>query len=85
MNGVQGTTLERDEPNGRILLLRIKVYYTKDDFLSIISTDFAIDVPDIDWTVDKSDTTTPSISADDAKRTEVFFEKCVSYLNWEKQ
>ena len=85
VNGVQGTTLERDEPNGRILLMRIKVYYKENDFLSVISTDFAMDIPDIDWSVEGNDNTVPNVTAADATPMMVNFEDCVSYINWEKQ
>ncbi len=85
VNGTQGTTLERDEPNGRMLLLRIRVDYTENDVISVISTDFAMDIPEIDWSVEGNDNTVPNVSADDATPEIIDFEECVNYINWEKQ
>lgn len=84
VNGILGTTLEDDEVNGRILLCRIKVHYTKDNFLSIISTDYAMDVPNIDWSVENYDNTLPAQPLPSSKPY-INFEECVNYLKWEKQ
>lgn len=84
-NHVVGTTLERDDVNGRIILTRIKVYYTKDKFLSVISTDYAMKVPDIDWSIDANNNTDADVSAEDATGKIFNFERYVNYLNWEKQ
>ncbi len=86
MNGVLGTTLERDEPNERILLCRLRVHYTEDDFLSIIYTDFAMDVPKIDWGVDFYENPTGGVPSGEKSSPEAInFEECVKYLDWEKQ
>ena len=84
-NGVQGTTLERDDVNRRIILLRIKVYYTEEKFLSVIATDYAMKVPDIDWSVEANDNTVSGVSADDATGKLFNFESYVNYLDWKKQ
>lgn len=84
-NGVQGTTLERDDVNGRIILLRIKVYYTENNYLSVIATDYAMNVPDIDWSVEANDNSVAGVSVDDATGKLFNFERYVSYLDWEKQ
>lgn len=77
MTGVQGTTLKREENRGRMLLLQIKVYYTEDDFLSVVVTDYAMEVPEIDWSA--------GAAAVDDTRNDVHFEGYAKYLNWEKQ
>lgn len=85
INGVKGTILEREPSKDRILLRQIKVYYTENDFLSVINTDFVMDVPKIDWSVDFYDSPAGGISSEDAKTKSISFEKCVNYLDWEKQ
>lgn len=86
INGILGTTLERDDPNERMLLCRLRVYYTEDDFLSVIYTDFAMDVPKIDWGVDFYESPEGGVPTGEAAKPQAIdFENCVTYINWEKQ
>ncbi len=84
VNGILGTTLEEEAVNGRILLCRIRVHYTEDDYLSIITTDYAMDVPDIEWGVENYDNTLPASPIPSTKPF-INFEEYVNYLKWEKQ
>lgn len=80
----EGTRLETDYANGRIILRGITVEYTENDFVSQISTDFCITAPEIDWSVDISEDPS-SMTPDESVRRSFNFEECVSYLNWTKQ
>lgn len=85
-SGVLGTTLKRDLTNDRMLLCRLRVHYTEDDFLSVIYTDFAIEVPKIDWGVDFYENPSGGVPANtDSKPTPINFENCVTYIKWERE
>lgn len=59
----------------------VRVIYTKDEYTSIIKTDFCIACPEINWSVQKTMDDTDPVS----KREEVDFETFVTYMDWEKQ
>lgn len=66
-----------------MLLSGIKVSYTEDDFSSVISTEFCMNIPKYDWSVDAF---SPTWDADaTTERTKIFYEKCVVYMNYVKQ
>jgi len=81
-----GIRWERNEADGdsRIYLRDITVEYEKNGYLSVISTDFCINVPRFDWSVEKNvipDTGVPA----DAERKTLNFESSVSYVDWTKK
>lgn len=72
-----------DPTNHYMLLSGIKVSYTEDGFSSVISTDFCMNIPKYDWGVDAY---SPTWDADaTTTRTQIFYEKCVVYMNYVKQ
>ena len=79
-----GDLMVRDDVKGCIKLQGVKVTYTENSFTSVITTDFCVDVPEIDWTVNKykDDASNPDLSDE---RTKVNFESSVYYVNWVKQ
>ncbi len=84
--GNSGIRWERDESSGdsRIFLRDITVEYEKNGYLSVISTDFCINVPRFDWSVEKNEIPDTGVPAD-AKRETLNFESSVSYVDWTKQ
>ncbi len=73
-----------EESTGRIYLQKVTVIYKENDFISEITTDLVVTIPEIDWSVDAYDGTwdeaTPSLNRDT-----IDFEKNVFYMYWEKK
>lgn len=66
-----------------MLLSGIKVSYKENSFTSVISTDFCLNIPKYDWSVDAF---SPTWDADGTTtRTQIFYEKCVVFMNYVKQ
>ena len=84
VNGTPGTCLKRDETEGRIFLKGITVEYEERGYLSVISTDFCIDVPELNWSVEGNAIPDTGVPAN-ADRKVVDFETSVSYIDWTKK
>lgn len=69
-------------PCKKLVLKGIKVVYTKNEFSSIIETNFAITPPNINLMIDSYDGTTP---LEAVKRDKIKFEECVTYESYKKQ
>lgn len=75
---------------GYAMVKGFKVEYTEDGYTTVISTDFMITVPELNWSVDTSQSTW-AVDDDDAKKAEkltrdsVNVTECVEYYNWIKQ
>lgn len=66
-----------------MVLSGIKVSYTENSFTSVISTDFCMYIPTFDWSVDAF---SPTWDVDGTtSRTQIFYEKCVVFMNYVKQ
>ncbi len=71
-----------------IQLAEIKVVYTEESFSSIVSTKYSIKVPELVWSVSKSDTVWDDASDQNGvtnAREEVNIDKSVVYKDWTKQ
>ncbi len=67
-----------------IVLRGVKVSYTEDSFSSVISTEFCMNIPKYDWSVDASSGSwVDGVSS--TTRSQIDYEKCVVYLNYMKQ
>lgn len=64
-----------------LTLENVRVIYTNKEYSSIISTDFCISCPTIDWQVQQTLDNTDAVS----ERGIVNFETFVTYMDWEKQ
>lgn len=73
---------DEGNPCKKLVLKGIKVVYTKNEFSSIIETDFAISPPDINLMVDNFVDTVPTEAV---KRDDIKFEQCVTYEKYKKQ
>lgn len=71
-----------DEIEGRAVLKDIIVVYTENDFVSVISTDFCMVVPDYNWDMQQS---INNASSAHTNRQKIDYEKYVVYLNYTKQ
>ncbi len=71
-----------DEANGTIILNDIKVVYTENSFVSVISTDFYMAVPEYNWDMQQNINIGTSAHT---TRLKIDYEKCVVYLNYTKQ
>lgn len=80
---VSSANLELHDDAGYVLLKDVKLQYSKDGYLSEITTDFMIKVPKIDWSVEAS-ATAWSGDAKDLIREEYEMSDCVIYYNWTK-
>lgn len=73
------------DPNKSYMSLKgIKVSYTEDSFSSVISTEFCMNMPKYDWSVDESSRTGEAGEVS-AERTQILYERCVVYMNYMKQ
>ena len=73
-----------DVNNGRIHLQKVTVVYKKNDFISEITTDLVVIIPDVDWSVNAYDGTWDEADAS-TDRAIIDFEHNVFYMNWEKK
>lgn len=84
-------SMELHSEDGYALLRGVIFTYTKDGYTTVISTDFIISVPEINWGVDAYRSewgTQEDGSPDDAsalERETVDMTECVQYYNWTKQ
>lgn len=86
LNPITGDRLEKDSVNGWVQLKGIKVVYTQNGFTSVIVTDFNVEVPDIDWSVNSyKDVADPASEGLNKTRKTVDFDTLVYYTNWVKQ
>lgn len=79
-------SMELHAADGYALLRGIQFTYTENGYTTIISTDFIISVPEVNWGVDESRTTWDT--EDDAsalERSTVDLTECVQYYNWTKR
>lgn len=75
-----------DPSNHYMLLSGIKVSYTENGFSSVISTDFCMNIPNFDWSVNAYSPTWGNPEDNPTTtRTQIFYEKCVVYMNYMKQ
>lgn len=84
-------SIELHAEDGYALLRGIIFTYTRDGYTTMISTDFIISVPEINWGVDAyrsewgtGEDGTPD-DASDLERETVDMTECVQYYNWTKQ
>ncbi len=83
----EGTTDPTDD-TVHMELKGIKVIYTEGDFTSIITTDYCINVPNVNLGVDSYYNVALTDDQVDSKvhvREEINFEESVTYMNWLKQ
>lgn len=75
--------LEERTVNGNDCLVfdNVRVIYTCEEYTSIITTDFCISCPTINWGVQQTQDNSDPVVA----REEVNFERFVTYMDWEKQ
>lgn len=72
-----------DPTNHYMLLSGIKVSYTENAFSSVITTNLCMNIPKYDWSVDAFSPTWEEGAS--TSRTQIFYEKCVVYMNYVKQ
>ena len=73
-----------DESNGRIHLQNVTVVYKENDFISEITTDLVVMIPEVEWDVNAYDGTWDEADAS-TSRDIIDFEKNVFYMYWEKK
>lgn len=73
-----------EESTGRIYLQKVTVIYKENDFISEITTDLVVTIPEIDWSVDAYDGTWDETEPSTARDT-IDFENNVFYMHWEKK
>ncbi len=83
MDMSSGDRMVFDEANGTIILNDIKVVFTENEFVSVISTDFYMAVPEFDW--DMQQNINVVSGSMDTTRKKIDYEKSVVYLNYTKQ
>mgnify|MGYP006957493094 FL=1 len=76
-------SMELHAEDGYALLRGLIFTYTKDGYTTMISTDFIISVPEMNWGVDSYQSTW-DVSAN-LERDTVDMTDCVQYYNWTKQ
>lgn len=80
---ITATDLEEHETEGYSVLRGVKLEYTKDGYTTIISTDYLIIVPEVDWSIETSlNTWDASVGLN---RDFYEMSDCVTYINWKKQ
>lgn len=82
-NGVYCNNFTFDEITGTVVLDGVAVMYTRDDYTTMISTDYEIKAPDIDLRIDKNIMSAPG--PDDKLKDVKELVDCVYYKNWTKQ
>lgn len=82
MDMSSGNRLEFDETTGSIILNDIRVIYTENDFVSVITTDFYMAVPEYNWDMQQNINVAGSVHT---VREKIDYEKAVVYLNYTKQ
>jgi hypothetical protein len=87
-DGVYSTAemVEDHSSSGYVLIKGLKLTYTNSEgYTSIITTDFYVEAPALNWGVDSSEMTAPSdpVAAKEQELVEV--ADYVQYVNWEKQ
>lgn len=88
VDGKLGTDemLEVNADKGYVVVKGIEVKVTdKNDYTSIIYTDFYVEAPAMNWGVDKSETTAPADMDAALKKDTVEVSEFVRYVNWEKR
>lgn len=71
-----------DDVKGQAVLNDIKVFYTENEFTSVVTTDFCMVLPEYNWNMQQN----INVAANaDPSRTKIDYEKCVVYLNYTKQ
>ena len=84
-------SMELHSADGYALLRGIEFTYTKDGYTTIISTDFIISVPEMNWGVDAyrstwgTDEEGNPDDVSDLERETVDMTECVQYYNWTKK
>lgn len=78
------TALEVHADQGYVLIKDVTLEYTKDGSTSIITTDFMVKIPDIDWSIEAS-AVSWSGNPEDLARKEYEMSDCVIYYNWKKE
>lgn len=73
-----------DESAGRIHLQKVTVIYKENDFISEITTDLVVMIPDVEWGVNAYDSTWDEADAS-TERDIIDFENNVFYMYWEKK
>lgn len=72
--------------NGYALLQGVTLTYTKDDFTTVITTDFMIEIPDVNWEADKSNKSwVAGDGSDKLKNVSIDLAGNVTYSNWTKK
>lgn len=75
------TDVETGVTKGKLRLKGVKLVFTKDNFTSVIETNYNIVPPNVDLSVDEF----VDSGTEEAKRDNVSFEKCVTYVGYKKQ
>ncbi len=86
-DGKLGTTevVEFYPDQGYCVVKGIQVTYTNTNgYTSIITTDFYVEAPRMNWNVDASATAAPA-DASELEAQEINVSECVEYVNWQKQ
>lgn len=80
---ITAANLDEHKPEGYSLLKGVNLTYTKDGYTTIISTDYLIIAPEVDWSIETS------LNVWDAgvglTRDTYEMSDCVTYVNWKKQ
>lgn len=75
-----------DTAKGIASVRGVSICYTDDrGYTTIISTDFLLQAPELNFGVDESVKTAPVNGAQDMVRTTAEMDKCVRYINWERR
>ncbi len=82
LNMSAGERLTFDKDEGTIILNDIKVVYSENDFVSVITTDFCMAVPEYKWDMQQNINNGTNVHT---TREEIDYEKSVVYLNYTKQ
>lgn len=73
--------VEEAVKKNKLRLTGIKLVFTKDNFTSVIETNYNIVPPNVDLSVDEF----VDSGTEEAKRDNISFEKCVTYVGYKKQ
>ena len=79
-------SLELHEAEGYALLRGVVLTYTENGYTTMITTDYIITVPELNWGVDESKTSwTPGDDASSLERNSIDMAEYVKYYNWAKK
>ena len=73
--------VEEAVKKNKLRLTGVKLVFTKDNFNSVIETNYNIVPPNVDLSVNEF----IDSGTEEAKRDNISFEKCVTYVGYKKQ